>query len=340
MALSDNLWPVYFWGLDMSGGNIAETLLLGLAILAGLLLLGGCFFILIIRKMTGPLGLSVQQVQDMLSQPPSLELDFISAPASPVAPELVAGLSNIGYHNWTSYFINQSKVLTAHIGEHSNGTIGVVYQHAFMGTWFEVYAQTNNKTYMWSSTPLLDENAIRSDVVMRHHRLLTIHTPIEEIQDLNIVPISSDNRLEYLKQQHIKNEIHRLSIPLQTVNIAPLVAQTGETDPKVIQTIESNAQAARLSHLENVAWSAVGGVDESGETFVVHPYSTVSEDIHVLVEQLQNENVWPHTWDNAAIRVPQDFVQNISEAIEKSAHYTIVKSVNEPLPVIVVKRTQ
>lgn len=323
----------------MSGG-IAETLLLGLGILLGLLFLGGCLCVLLLRKMTGPLGLSVQQVQDMLSQPPSLDLEFIPAPPSPVEPELVTGLYNVGYYNWAAYFINQSKVLTAHIAEHSNGTIGVVYQHAFMGTWFEVYAQTNNKTYMWSSTPLLDENAIRSDVVMRHHRLLTIHTPIEEIQDLNIVPISSDNRLEYLKQQHIKNEIHRLSVPLQTVNIAPLVAQTGETDPKVIQTIESNAQASRLSHLENVAWNAVGGVDESGETFVIHPYSTVSEDIHVLIEQLKMENVWPHAWDNAAIRVPQDFVQNISEAIEKSAHYTIVKSVNEPLPVIVVKRTQ
>lgn len=324
----------------MTGGNITETLLLGLGILAGLLFLGGCLFVFLVRKMTGPLGLSVQQVQDMLSQPPSLDFDFIAAPPSPVAPELVAGLSNVGYHNWSSHFINQSKVLTAHVGEHANGTVAVVYQHAFMGTWFEVYAQTNHQTYIWSSTPLFDQHAIRNDVVMRHHRLLTVHTPIEEMKELNIVPISSDNRLEYLKQQHIKNEIHRLSVPLQTVNIAPLVAQTGETDPKIIQTIEINAQAARLCHLENLAWSMVGGADTSGENFVIHPYSAVSEDIHVLVEQLKSERLWPHEWDNAAVRVPSNFVQNISNAIEKSVHYNVVKSVNEPLPVIVVQRTQ
>lgn len=328
-----------FWGNEMNGVNITETLLLGLGILAGLLFLGGCLFVVILRKMTGPLGLSVQQVEDMLSQPPSLELDFIPAPPAPVKPELVAGLSNIGYHNWASYFINQSKVLTAHIGEHPNGTVAIVYQHALMGTWFEVYAETHNKTYIWSSTPLFDQNAIRANVVMRHHRLLTIHTTLEEMRELNIVPISFASRLEYLKQQHIKNEIHRLSIPLQTVNIAPLLAQTGKTDPEIIDSIKNNAQAARLLHLENLAWDVVGGDNVSGETFVIHPYSIVSEDIHVLMQQLKNEKVWPHSWDDTAIRVPPDFMQNVSSAIEKSLQYSVVKTVAEPLPVIVVKRT-
>jgi hypothetical protein len=186
---------------------------------------------------------------------------------------------------------------------------------------------------------LFDESTIRKNVVINHHRLLTIHTPLEEASKLNVIPIPANQVVDFLKQQHVKNEIHRLSVPLQAVNIAPLIAQTGETDPSIVQNIYTNAQAARLAHLENIAWDAVGGPDASGETFVVHPYSVVSEDIHVLVERLQQEKLWPYGWDEEAHRVPEHFVKNVSEALTKSLHYNVVKTVTEPLNVVVVGRT-
>lgn len=325
-----------FWMQYMN--EFSGPLLTAIAIVGAVMLCGGVLFVMLMRKMTGPLKLSVEQVEGMLSQSPSLDLDFIPAPLNPVPPELVNGLSNLGFQNWNIYFINQSKVLTTSIGVHANGALAVVYQHQFMGTWFEVYAQTQKQTYIWSSTPLFDENAVRKDVTITHHRLLTIHSPMEEIRNLDVIPILSNQAVDFLKNQHIKNEIHRLSIPLHPANIAPLVAQTGETDSTVVQTIYNNAQAARLLHLETIAWDAVGGPDASGETFVVHPYSVVSEDIHVLVEQLQQEKLWPYKWDEAAHHVPENFVKNVSEAIAKSLHYNVVKSVTEPLNVVRVER--
>lgn len=319
---------------DMSG-----PFLTAVAIVGAVMLCGGALCVMLMRKMTGPLKLSVEQVESMLSQSPSLNLDFIPSPVNSVPPQLVNGFSNVGFHEWTTYFINQSKVLTAHIGVHPNGLLAVVYQHQFMGTWFEVYAQTKNKTYIWSSTPLFDESAIHKDVAINHHRLLTVHVPIEEVKNLDLIPILASQAVNFLKQQHIKNEIHRLSIPLQTVNIAPLVAQTGETDPGLVQTIHNNAQAARLAHLETIAWDAVGGCDASGESFVIHPYSVVSEDIHVLMEQLQEEKLWPYKWDETASQVPENFVEHVSEALSKSLHYNATKTATEPLSVVVVERT-
>lgn len=318
--------------------DFSGPFLTAIAIVGAVMLCGGALCVLLMRKMTGPLKLSVEQVESMLSQSPSLNLDFIPAPA-PVLPQLVHGFSNVGFQDWNTYFINQSKVLTTNIGVHPNGSLAVVYQHQFMGTWFEVYAQTQDKTYMWSSTPLFDESVLRKDIAINHHRLMTVHMPLEEIKDLDLIPIVDSKAIDFLKQQHIKNEIHRLSIPLQTVNIAPLVAQTGETDPDLIKTIHNNAQAARFAHLETIAWDAVGGPDTSGESFVIHPYSVVSEDIHVLMEQLQQEKLWPYEWDGTAHQVPENFLEHVSEALAKSLYYNVTKTATEPLNVLVVERT-
>lgn len=321
----------------MNFWDIGGTLMLAVGVVLSVVLVGGVLLLLLLRKMSGsPLGLSPAQVEQMLSQAPTLEYNFIPAPTPAVFPELVQGLSTLGYEQWKSFFINQSKVLTAYTAHHSNGTIAVVYQHGFMGTWFEIYAQTPDKTYMWSSTPLFDESAVRDDVVITHHRLLTIHAPLDDIAALTIEPIDADSIVEYLTQEHIKNEVHRLSVPLQPTKVAALLAQTGQTDPQAVQTVQHNAQAARSSHLEEMAWKAVGGFDASGETFVVHPYSPISEDIHVMVERLKKEGLWKIQWSTQMTHVPKDFVFHATEALEQSLEYTIVKSAYAPFPVVLV----
>lgn len=321
-----------FWDI---GGTLALALVIGLVVVV----VGGVLLLLLLRKMSGsPLGLTPTQVEHMLSQPPSLDFNLVPAPTSPVVPDLVNGLLTVGFTSWSTFFLNQSQVLTMYIATHPNGSVAVVYQHGFIGTWFEVHAQTLSQSYMWSSTPLFDENAVRNDVTVNHHRLLNIHTPLEEMAQLDIVPIPPNQAIEYLKQQHIKNEIHRLSVPLQSANVAALLSQTGETDAQTIQTIYHNAQAARWAHLEDLAWRAVG-VDNSGETFVIHPYSTISEDIHILIERLQQEKVWVQPWDHNATHVPENFVRDITTAVQKSLHYTIVQTVDNPFPVVLVGHT-
>lgn len=323
----------------MNFWDIGGALMLAVGVVLSVVLVGGVLLLLLLRKMSGsPLGVSPAQVEQMLSQAPTLEYNFIAAPPPAIFPDLVQGLSTLGYEQWKVFFINQSKVLTAYTAHHPNGTIAVVYQHGFMGTWFEIYAQTPDKTYMWSSTPLFDESTVRDDVVITHHRLLTIHTPLDDIAALTIEPIDADSIVEYLTKEHIKNEVHRLSVPLQPTKVAALLAQTGQTDPQAVQTVQHNAQAARLSHLEDMAWKSVGGFDATGETFVVHPYSAVSEDIHVMVEHLKKERMWDKTWDATATHVPPNFVFDISTAVEKSLDYTIVKTTYAPFPVIVVGR--
>ena len=324
----------------MNFWDIGETLALAIVVGLVVVVVGGVLLLLLLRKMGGSaLGLSPAQVEQMLSQPPVLDFNLVPTPTPPVVPDLVNGLSAVGFTSWSTFFVNQSQVLTTYIATHPNGSVAVVYQHGFMGTWFEVHAQTASQTYMWSSTPLFDENAVRDDTTVNHHRLLNIHTPLEEMRELDIVPIPPNQAVEYLKQQHLKNEIHRLSVPLQAANVATLLSQTGETDTQTIQTIHQNAQAARWAHLENLAWNAVGGVDSSGETFVIHPYSTISEDIHILVERLQQEKVWAHEWDPNANHVPKNFVRDITTAVEKSLQYTVVKTVDNPFPVVVVGHT-
>lgn len=321
----------------MNFWEIGATLLSGLAVVAVGFVVVLIISALVVRKMVNPLNqIDPQQVQDMLSKSPTLTFDLTPIVAPPIVPEVVNGFTALGYNSWRAFEATKAPGLSVLIATHPNGTVCAVYQAAVMGVWFEVYAPTATTTYLWTSNPLFDHTA-PPDIVVNHHRLLPIHTVEEEIAVLNLQVLAPADPVRYLQTQHRKNEIHRLGQPLNSANVAALLAHH-KADSQTVEQVHATAQAARWEYLEEMAWEAVGA-DPSGESFVVHPYSVVSEDIHVLVEDLRAEGVWPHPWEETSDQVPNNFVSNLLQALPHSSNYTLLKTAQEPLSVAQVQRT-
>lgn len=284
-----------------------------------------------------------EEMVNVLTKKPVLDLQFEKIrPEKKDLPQMMPAFLELGYKDWFGYFTPQLS-LNVFAATHENGSLCVVYHHMLLGTWFEAFVKTPSKLYHWSSSPIANPQTHRSDVVFKHHKLMTRFDVQNYITDVlahesDVFRFNKKDVIPFLQNEYKKNTLHLLAQPLSDVYITSMFPSFKmKANPKVVNMVKNSAQGPRLQVLEGEAWKAVGGDYQASEGFVVHPYSVVSEDIFALYQTLNAENL-AQALEEDAQELPENFIHDLQQIVPQSQVYKIIRHEMEPFETLLIAR--